>query len=112
MNQNRLSFKETVEQCGFPGGHQKTTRPTTFTHTRAAFVIYDEGHAARQVLWDAAESDSDVAVAQAADAAALEKLQDAFYLDTQEVNSREHCKHIDAYDMRKLVTKHNPQPLN
>ena len=39
---------------------------------------------------------SEIEKTQATDAAALEKLQDAFYLDPQEINSREHCKHIDA----------------
>ena len=84
-----------------------------FTNTRAALITYDAGSAQRQKLWTAADTNDDVNEAVAADRAALELVQAAFYEDTKAINTRRHCELADIQFMRHLVAgtaASTPQP--
>lgn len=76
---------------------------TTFDNTRAALAVYETGRAARNEAWDKVKSIADIAKCEAADAAALVLVQDAFYEDTKAYNSRESCRRIDYWNIRQTV---------
>lgn len=84
---------------------------TTFHNTRAALVEFDAGAPARAAAWDRigqASSDADVWAADGADKAALCKVQEAFYEDTNHINSRDNCMRCDLQFMRRMAALSGP----
>jgi hypothetical protein len=61
-----------------------------FTNTRAALKVFDAGKSARDRAWEDAESNADVLAAEKADADALTLLREAYWQDTNDINSRDH----------------------
>lgn len=74
-----------------------------FPNTKAALVEYDAGVLARDKAWKDVDSNEAADAAEAADNAALAKVQDAFHLDTQDINSRDNCALVDLDFMRKMA---------
>ena len=86
---------------------------TDFSHTRAALARYDAEAAEREAQWAAAENNEDAQRAMALEQQAIAKVQDAFYEDTQHVNSREHCRSVDIATARRyagVVDPASPTP--
>lgn len=63
-----------------------------FKHTREALIEYDAGRLERSKAWDAAWDSKTIAACQISDRTALEKVQNAFFLDTSSCNSMEDCR--------------------
>lgn len=76
----------------------------TFDNTRKALIEFDAGAAERQRLWDSIESNQDVEAAVAADNAAKNKVREAFYEDTKDINSKENCMCVEVDFMRRLAS--------
>lgn len=72
---------------------------------KAALLEYDRTAPERQQLWDQATCEADVAPAQAADRAALAKVQEAFYQVTKDRNCRANCYLVDIKFLRKVADK-------
>ena len=75
----------------------------TFPHTAAALIQYDAGIAARQLAWDTVQTNADVDAAVARGELALRAVQDAFHLDTHDINSKDHCRLADLAFMRRMA---------
>ena len=71
-----------------------------------ALSEYDRTTPDRQRLWDTAESNADVAAAEATDLAALNKVQAAFYEVTQDRNSRRSCQRVGVDFMRRIAARY------
>jgi protein-disulfide isomerase-like protein with CxxC motif len=76
---------------------------TDFKRTREALAVYDTSAAERQARWDRVNTTDHVEEAEHQDRLALEAVQEAFYQDTRNVNSREHCALADIAFMRRCV---------
>lgn len=74
-----------------------------YPNTAAALEEWSKGLEQRQAAWDAAHDLFTVKQAAAADQAALELVQNAYYQDTQLTNSLYHCKLMDIRDLRRMV---------
>jgi len=72
-------------------------------HTRKALAEYDRTQHVRDWLCDRVSTDQDVKDWQAACNAAIAEVQEAFYQDTKDRNSRDHCKYADITWMRSLL---------
>ena len=79
-----------------------------FDHTAAALTEYDASKAARDSAWNRVEKNEDVDACEAADKAALRKVQEAFHKDTQDINSLDHCYLADLEFMRRMTL---PDPV-
>ena len=80
----------------------------TLTATRAAMDRYDAGEAERDAMIRAAKSHEDVHAWRKAEAEALESVQQAFFEDTSDRNSRDHCRFADIKWIRGLLAEHAP----
>lgn len=78
---------------------------TTFDRTRAALAVYDAGAVERAKNWEDICNDAEVAVAQKADADALDKVRMAFWEDTKEFNSVSSCRQVPLNFMRLCAQK-------
>lgn len=79
--------------------------------TRATLAEYDRTSEALDRLLDAAETDADIVAWRVNGAAALIRVQDAFYDDCVEQgvpNSRDHCRVVDIGWLRELTTERSP----
>lgn len=74
-----------------------------FCNSRAALAVYDAGAAERAAAWDEIETNEDVATAEALDASAKRRVQEAFYEDTKHINSLENCLRIDVESIRRIA---------
>lgn len=77
-----------------------------FQNTAKALIEYDADEPRREDLWspESIQCDSDVFVAEAAEAEALRKLQDAFYEDTKSFNTLAGCHSVcDIAFFRRLA---------
>lgn len=74
-----------------------------FKHTKHAFVEYDAGRMERSKAWDEAWDSKSIAACQTADRLALEKVQDAFFLDTCPLNSAAGCRLATIEFMRQCA---------
>lgn len=74
-----------------------------FTNTALALIQYDAGAADRQLAWDTVETNNDVAQCEERDKLALRAVQDAFYMDTHDINSKESCQLVDLAFMRRMA---------
>ena len=74
-----------------------------FKHTKQALIEYDVGYLERSKAWDEAWDSKAIAACQIADRVALEKVQNAFFLDTDEMNSLEKCRLATLAFMRQCV---------
>ena len=85
---------------------------STFDNTRKAFIKFDKSAAKRKKLWDSVNSNADVEAAQKADHDALALVQEAFYEDTSDINSHDHCTRVDESFMRRMANRApaHPQP--
>jgi len=79
----------------------------TFSNSRAALKVFDADKAARAASWDSIESNKDAERAEQADAAALEKLQGAFFEDTKAFNTRDACAMIPESFIRRMAETSN-----
>lgn len=79
----------------------------TFENTRKALVEFDEMAAQRAHAWTTIETNDEVEACAAADTAALNKVREAYYLDTKDINSRENCMRVDLEFMRKMVERNH-----
>lgn len=77
----------------------------TYERTRKALELYAESRPARAKLWDEALDTQGVRKAEHADSKALTELQNAFYEDTKDVNTRSHCACVPASDIERLVAR-------
>ena len=77
----------------------------SFTNSKAALVIYDADDPRRLALCNAISDAPDPMKAcdvwEAAEKEALEKLQQAFWEDTKDINSREICRLADVGTLRR-----------
>lgn len=80
-----------------------TTTKTNFDRTREAIAKFDATKAERDDAWANATTDMHCNRALAADKVALQAVQEAFYLDTQHINSRDNCLRIDIQFMRRMA---------
>lgn len=78
---------------------------SAFPHTRAALEIHASTQAERDRTWAEVDDMESLATAQALDAAALALVREAFYLDTQHVNSRAHAMLIDVHEARRIAER-------
>ena len=69
----------------------------------AALISYDAGKPARELSWQMAESNADVERAELADKLALCSVQDAFHVDTHDLNNKDHCRQVDIAFMRRMA---------
>lgn len=76
-----------------------------FANTAKALRVYDRRMAVLAKRMDAAENDADVFDVVEAEKVALAILQKAFYADTSDCNSWEHCQIVTASHLRELVQK-------
>lgn len=76
-----------------------------FTRTREALAAYDAGQERRDALLRAVERPADVAVWEAAYREALSKVTYAYYLDTQDRNTRSKCEMLNEDDIRRIVRR-------
>lgn len=76
---------------------------TTFDHTRAAVLEFDAGIPSREATWSQVQTNTDVDVCERLDFQALRKVQEAFYLDTKHINSRDNCLRVDIDFMRRMA---------
>lgn len=76
-----------------------------FDNTRAALVEFEKGEPKRSKLWDKAHSMKGVEAAEKADAVALRKVQEAFYLDTKDINSHSNCLTVGIKYLREIADK-------
>lgn len=74
-----------------------------FTNTQAALIEYDASALPRNEAWNDASCNESVDAAEKADKDALVAVQAAFHLDTQDINSREHCALVDLDFMRRMA---------
>lgn len=72
-------------------------------HTAAALAKFDASEPARDKAWKEAQTTLDIACAEQDDRDALSAVQDAFYLDTQDINSKENCRHAELQFMRRMI---------
>lgn len=80
----------------------------SFPNTKKALEEYDAGRAERDRLWQEAMSNQDMIHYGRVELAAAEKVQEAFYQDTKEFNSRDRCSLVDPDSafLRELVRKY------
>lgn len=69
----------------------------------AALQDYDATAAERQRLWDAILTDDDLEKAQAADRAALRKVQMAFFSEPDQPNCVDNCLLVDIENLRRFA---------
>jgi len=95
--------------CGSPGRVVRT-RHADFSRTREALQVYDAAKPSIKALWELAMTNEEVEFAQKAEKEEADKVREAFFLDTQEVNSRDHAMLVSPNDpwLRNLVAKYNP----
>jgi hypothetical protein len=74
-----------------------------FPHTAAALAQFDAGVAARQLAWSTVQTNADAEQCDFRDKLALRAVQDAFHLDTHDINSLEHCRLVDEAFMRRMT---------
>ncbi len=74
-----------------------------FAHTKYALAQFDLGKDARAAAWLSITTEEGVYDAQRADEEALRKVQDAFYLDTQDINTQDNCRQVDIAFMRRMA---------
>jgi hypothetical protein len=82
-----------------------------FDNTVVALGEYDRKRPERERLWDAAQTNGEVAQAQAAEEAARLLVVEAFYEDTKDRNVRSNLTDLHPDDpwLRNLVAKHGRQ---
>lgn len=78
-----------------------------FPNTRTALVEYEASQAERDQAWDTVENTEDVLAAEKADQEALRLVQDAYYRDTADINSRENCRRIHILDIYRVIDGSN-----
>jgi hypothetical protein len=76
---------------------------TAFDNTRLALLTYELGYWEREADWASVESDLEIERCAANDAAALRKVQEAYYQDTKHINSLENCLLVDLQFMRRMA---------
>lgn len=79
----------------------------TFNNTRDALIIYDASEDDREKAWEHTQSDRDVFAAEAADLAALNKVREAYFLDTKLFNYHDTCMLVPLHFMREMATKYS-----
>lgn len=79
-----------------------------FTRTAAALLIFDQTVKQRAALWDLAVTEDDVRGVEILDKQATESVQEAFYQDTQHINSRSHAAYASIPFIRSLVARFPP----
>lgn len=77
--------------------------PNLMPHTVAALAEYEKTQPARQALWDAAETNEDVAACEAADLEALNLMRVAYYEDTKGINRLDNCMLLSDSDICRVV---------
>lgn len=84
----------------------KPARLSPLPHTAVALKIYDEGHAVRETLFYTTRGDDDAWGRAVRDA--IQKVQDAFFEDTKDHNSRDNCCLVSIGWLKQQVAKHGP----
>ncbi len=82
---------------------ESSTERKQFSHTREALLAFDVGAPEREKAWNDVDCGEDVEAATAVDLAALNKVREAFYLDTQKYNDHASCMRIDIAFLRKCA---------
>ena len=75
-------------------------------HTSVALDEFDAGESERDAMVYAAEIEQDVWHWEAECYKAWVKVQHAFWLDTQHINSRDHCRSVGDSYVREMVKKY------
>ncbi|MEJ7805005.1 MAG: hypothetical protein WKG03_03665 [Telluria sp.] len=84
-------------------------RKRTFANTAAALAEFDKDEAKRRQAWAEVETTLDIACAEQDDRDALRKVQDAYHLDTQDINSAANCRMVDMHFLRRMAGAPNGQ---
>jgi protein-disulfide isomerase-like protein with CxxC motif len=71
--------------------------------TWAALEEFNDTRGVRQALWDTVQDEVDVGRAEFADAEALQRVQEAFYRETKDINSWHNCQLLSAEDIRRMI---------
>lgn len=74
-----------------------------FENTRKALQEFDETAAQRAQAWSVVETNDEVGACEVADNAALNKVREAYYLDTKDINSKDNCMRVDLEFMRRMA---------
>lgn len=76
-----------------------------FKNTKAALIVFDATKPEYDSLWEKVDSEEKMKAAQLFDQLAMNKVREAFFEDTKEFNSREHCMLINPDDpwFRNLI---------
>ena len=75
----------------------------TMENTKKALVEYYDDFEAREKAWKDIITVEDFDACVAADECALRKVQEAYYLDTCDRNSRDNCLMVDIKFMESIV---------
>ncbi|MFJ1470211.1 hypothetical protein [Massilia orientalis] len=75
----------------------------TFGHTAAALIVFESTLAQRARAWETAECAQDIDAAERADIEALIPVQEAFFRDTCDINSRIDCMRMDIASLRRIA---------
>lgn len=76
-----------------------------FPNTAKALKRYDAAKVDRDRTFDQADTDEKVADAIKADLDAEHRVQDAFWEDTKDINSQDHCR-VAAISFLRALVKH------
>ena len=77
----------------------------TFEHSRRALAVFDAGAEERQKAWDSIDTAEDVEACEKADLQAEALVQEAFFQDAKDINSRKNCGYVRATRVRELVER-------
>jgi uncharacterized protein YjiS (DUF1127 family) len=81
-------------------------KPLTLVHTKAALAEYDRTAPERDAMLAAAMDDKGVTRWEVAEHAARRKVKEAFYKDTSDRNSLDHCMVVGLFWLRDQVARH------
>lgn len=76
-----------------------------YDRLREALAEFDASAPGRHHAWMIVYTDAGVADCKAADLAALRKLQQVFYEETQEFNSLSNCHLLSDHDIRRVLRR-------
>lgn len=81
-------------------------RALNLTNTRRALAVFDAGIPERDRMIAVARTEKETKAWLEAEREALQLVQEAFFADTSDRNSRDHCRLVDIKWLRSLCAKH------
>ena len=75
----------------------------TFLHTAKELAAFDAAQSIRIEAWKNVRTDSEITTLTHAYDVAMEKMREAYYRDTSDINALDQCQHVDIQFMRRMV---------